>query len=251
MGHPLNKPRSIFIWKKYFKENDINAVMKPYDIPKKNFKNFMNHIFLQDKKFRALVVTMPFKRDVLKFADTLHKSAQNSNASNLLVKKNNLIFAYNTDIMGAYDSIKKYLKNYNNIVIIGLGGAGQALFSFLYNRYNKKKFILISKKFNFKSPNVVVLKSINEKIFTNKSIIINCTPLGSNLKSEYLNKSPIEEKYFKNMNNKSLIFDIVYKPKRTKLYSFCKKNFIPYLDGLKMNSTQAQIALNITFNKNR
>ena len=76
-------------------------------------------------------------------------------------------------------------------------------------------------------------------------MIINCTPLGSDLKKEYINKSPIKENIFKLINKKTFIFDVIYKPKKTKLFFLSKKYKIRYSNGLKMNTIQAESALRI------
>ena len=130
LGYPLNKPRSVKIWKQYIKENNINASMKAYEVNNKNFKNFIN-FFISDEKFQALVVTMPFKKKVLEFSDIIHNTALGANSANLLLKKNKKIYAYNTDVLGAYYSIKNYFRNYKQICIIGFGGTGAAIFSYL------------------------------------------------------------------------------------------------------------------------
>ena len=78
-------------------------------------------------------------------------------------------------------------------------------------------------------------------------IIINCTPVGSNLKTEYKNKSPIQKKLFKIINKKSIIFDIIYSPKSTLLSKIARSNKIKYLNGMMMNTLQAKQALKIVF----
>ena len=42
-----------------------------------------------------------------------------------------------------------------------------------------------------------------------------------------------------------VIFDIVYKPRLTKLGLLAKKNKLKYINGIKMNSIQAEYALKI------
>lgn len=80
-----------------------------------------------------------------------------------------------------------------------------------------------------------------------KALIINCTPLGSSLKKEFINKSPLSPKNFENLNKKSFIFDIVYSPKITMLNLLSKKNKISYTNGVYMNTVQAEKALKIVF----
>ena len=62
IGYPLNKPRSVSIWRKYFKKNNIKAQFNPYEIENKNFNNFIKKNFLQDQNFLSMVVTMPYKK---------------------------------------------------------------------------------------------------------------------------------------------------------------------------------------------
>ena len=147
--------------------------------------------------------------------------------------------------------IKRELKVYNLIIIIGLGGAGTALFNYLSKTYKKKKFILVSKKDkkNFNLKNTTVLKKISKKFLIQKALIINCTPLGSSLTKSFINKSPLDEKKFENLNKKSFIFDIVYSPKKTMLNLLSKKNNVSYINGVYMNTLQAKKALKIVFNK--
>ena len=78
-----------------------------------------------------------------------------------------------------------------------------------------------------------------------KYLIINCTPLGSNLSKKYINKTPIDNLTLSKISKKSFIFDLVYKPKRTKLFYQCKNFKIKYKNGLEMNTFQGEKALNI------
>ena len=47
------------------------------------------------------------------------------------------------------------------------------------------------------------------------------------------------------MKKKSMVFDIVYSPKKTLLSRNCKKLKIKYVNGIKMNTMQASKALSI------
>ena len=80
-------------------------------------------------------------------------------------------------------------------------------------------------------------------------IIINCTPLGSNLKTDFLKQIQIKSKFLKKIKKQSFIFDIKYSPKKTLLSYECKKNKIKYLNGIKMNTLQAKRALSLAFGK--
>ena len=121
IGHPLAKPRSVTLWKKYFQSKKLKIKMGPLDTPPEKFNSLIRSL-KQDKSFLASAVTMPYKKILLKFTkfgDLLTKWAK---ARNLIIKKNNKLIDYNTDVQGAFNSIGK--KNYKKIMIYGLGGAG-------------------------------------------------------------------------------------------------------------------------------
>ena len=248
IGYPLNKPRSIPIWRAYFKKKKINAKMIPFQVKPKLMKKFVKNL-RNNQSFLAMAVTMPYKKKIIDELDELDDFANKTKSVNLVVKKNNKLIGFNTDIFGAYQCFKTNIKKFSNVVIIGLGGTGQAIFNYLFKSYKQKKFILISRKFKKKSKNVKIFNNINEEILKKKSYIINCSPLGSDLKKNFLNKSPIKKKLFKSISNKSYIFDIIYSPKKNILNKLCRAKNIKYMNGLKMNTLQAKQALNIVFKK--
>jgi shikimate dehydrogenase len=86
LGYPLKRPRSIKIWKKYFKENKINARMLKFEIFSKDLKNFFSNIKM-NKNFKAMAVTMPYKKTVIKYLDSLDNISQKAQSVNLVVKK--------------------------------------------------------------------------------------------------------------------------------------------------------------------
>ena len=248
IGYPLKNPRSIKIWKKFFKQKKINAEMLPFEINKKKIDKFFLSL-LKNKNFHAAAITMPYKKYFYKKSVIKDKLTLYAKSVNLILKIDEKIFGYNTDIIGALSSIPKKT---NKIVIIGQGGTGQALLNVLFNIRKKTKFILRKSKKNYlkslqnlnnKSKRINVFSKINDKIFDGTDLIINCTPLGSDLKKNFINKSPINESYFNKINKNTKIFDVVYKPKKTKLYYLSKKYKINYINGIKMNTIQAISAL--------
>ena len=223
--------------------------MEKFEIKPENLKSFIKKIRLNEN-FRAMAVTMPYKKEILKYLDNFDSFAKKAQAINLVIKKKKKLIGFNTDVYGAEKSIKKFLKKYKLIIIIGIGGTGLAIFNFLIKKFKKKDFILISKKLKKNNlKNVKIQKKINSKILENKALIINCSPLGSDLKKKLLNKTPIPYYLIKKINRGSTVFDIIYSPKKTHLYNLCLKNNIKYINGKMMNTMQAKRALQIAFQK--
>ena len=61
VGYPLTKPRSIQIWKKFFRKYNINASMLKFEIKNSKFDNFIKDIKFSNN-FLAMAVTMPYKK---------------------------------------------------------------------------------------------------------------------------------------------------------------------------------------------
>lgn len=162
LGHPLKQPRSIKIWKNYFKKKKILSKMLKFDVKPQKLKEFINFI-RTEKNFKATAVTMPYKKKVIKFLDKIDDFAMKAGSVNLIIKKNNVLTGYNTDVYGAYHPIKEKIKSYNKIIIIGLGGTGQAIFNFLSNKFKRKKYLLISSKFKCKKNLMVRVKKKYQK----------------------------------------------------------------------------------------
>ena len=156
--------------------------MKKFEIKPNKINLFIKNI-RNNKNFLAMAVTMPYKKMLTQKMDYLDDFSRKTNSINLVVKKRNKLWGYNTDIFGAISTIKKDLKKFNDIIIIGLGGTGQAIFNYLYNTYPNKKFYLVSKKFKPKNKSRIA-KKLDVKLLIKKKLIINCTPLGSDLKKK-------------------------------------------------------------------
>jgi shikimate dehydrogenase len=236
VGYPLNKPRSVSIWRNYFKKKKIKASMRPLELKANKVKEFILKI-KANKNFLAAAITMPLKTKLFKYVIPGDIITKKSKSINLIIKNQDKLYGYNTDILALINCIKK--DDLKNVLIIGLGGVGKALFNYL--SFNKKiNLKAISRK---KNNNKNIYNNFNKIDFKKKITIINCTPLGSNLKNFFLNISPVPEKLFGKIHKDSFFFDIIYKPKTTKLLNLCKKYQLKSINGLRMNSLQAKIAL--------
>ena len=145
IGYPIKKPRSVILWKKYFFKNKINSQMLEFNFSKKNF-NKKTFSLISEKNFLASAVTMPYKKDIKKYINFFNETAKLSGSVNLIVKHKKKIHGFNTDIFGFLKSLSKNTLH-KNIIILGMGGSGSAIYNYLNKKF-KKNFILITKKKN-------------------------------------------------------------------------------------------------------
>ena len=112
-------------------------------------------------------------------------------------------------------------------------------------RHKKNVIYTLSRNTTIKNDKKVVsFRNVNEIDFNKINLIINCTPLGSDLKKQYIKKSPLSIKTLQIVKSKKIkIIDIIYKPKKTLLSKMCKKLNINYSNGIEMNTFQAKIPL--------
>ncbi len=243
----MNKPRSVPLWKKFFKKKKIKIEMNALEFKKNNINNFLR-FFKNEKNFYASAVTMPLKESLFKKVIIKDKITKIAKSVNLIVKNKNKIYGYNTD-MSAF--LKCIPRKFKNVLIFGFGGTGKPIFNLLY-KYNKNanfsvvtsKHKKLNKVYNSRSK---FLPNVNFNIIKKVDLIINCSPLGSNLKKKWIKETPISSLEIKNLKKNCTIFDLVYKPNNTTLSKLSKKYKINYINGLKMNTLQAEEALKIVF----
>ena len=143
IGYPLNNPRSVKLWKNFFRVNKMNINMDPLSVR----PEFLNSTILKlkkDKNFIASAITMPYKKVITNYSIYGNKLTKEVQSSNLIIRNKNKLICYNTDIEAALKSLPN--RNFEKIMIFGYGGVGEPLFKILYKKFNKSEFFIISKK---------------------------------------------------------------------------------------------------------
>ena len=146
IGEQTSKSLSPLIFNHWFKKYNIKAKYSFLEATKKNFDNKILEA-LSDKKFQGFNVTIPFKKDIIKHLDNKNIHAKKIGAVNC-VTIGNKIKGINTDWLGYLNSIKQEKINKNkNILILGFGGASQAIYyGFLFKGYKNVNVFNRSKK---------------------------------------------------------------------------------------------------------
>lgn len=186
--------------------------------------------FIKSNKFGGLNVTIPYKKEVMKYCDILTPEAEGVGCVNTVITDNDgRLVGHNTDVDGFLFMAKNAgieLRG-KKVLILGSGGASLAVRHAL-------------KKSDAKS--IVTVSRSGENNYTNlhlhydAEVIVNATPVGMYPKSE---ESLIDLSPFKKCVG---VLDLIYNPFRTNLLLQAEELGINYSNGLSMLVSQAFFA---------
>ena len=192
--------------------------------------------FLTNCEYDGFNVTIPYKKEVMKYLSYISPEAEKIGAVNTVVNKNGKLYGYNTDIGGLESMIKSTFVSLKdkNVLVLGSGGASSTACA-LANINNAKSVTVVSRNGEINYTNCYELKDTE--------IIINATPCGMSPK---VDESPIDLSKFKSLKG---VYDCIYNPQNTNLILQAKSLKIPCASGLKMLVVQALLAQEIWLNK--
>ena len=215
IGNKTSSSLSPLIFNHWFKKYKINARYYFIEANKQSFEKIVSKK-IQEKTTKGFNVTTPYKKIIFKFLDTKNLHAKKIGAVNC-VAVGKKIKGTNTDWIGYKNSIKGFkINKNNNILILGYGGAAQAIIYSFVSRGFKNIIVFNRTK---KLIKVEGLKqytkkySLIEKHIKKSDLIINTTPT-----------NPLNKTKIKMVSNKTIVSDIVYKPKKTVFLKQFNKN---------------------------
>ena len=193
-------------------------------------------IFMQEKQFAALNVTIPYKETVIAYLDEIDAHAEKIGAVNTIVNRNGRLKGYNTDFYGF-----RYMLLQNDIdvkgkkaLVLGKGGASKAVIAVL-EEMEAEEILTVYYKEN---PETITYEECY-KNHSDAEIIVNTTPVGMYPKAD---DYPIDLSRFPSLTG---VADVVYNPLRTQLIIEAEKRNIPSAGGLEMLVAQAKYAVEI------
>ena len=206
VGNKVSKSLSPTIFNYWFKKYKIKAKYSYLELSEKNFDNKIKKT-LDDKNLTGLNITIPFKKKIIKHIDRLDIHAKKINAVNCVFKSSKII-GVNTDWIGYFKTLPKNNNIRNKkIVLIGYGGAALAIHYVLKNKGFKHITIInrTKRKLRFEKKTSYTKNIENsDRELLEADVIINTTPT-----------NPIKKNMVMAISRKTLLSDIVYKPKET------------------------------------
>ncbi len=210
---------------------EIHELLADYDyelypLEPENLRDFIKNPYLG-----GINVTIPYKKDVIKYIDRVDKAAKKIGAVNTIVSRDGKLYGYNTDVYGMERLLQK-----NGIELVGrkvliLGTGGTSLTAkYVCEKHSAREALRVSRT---KKPGVI---SYEEAVLyhTDAEVIINTTPLG--MYPDNIGKLPISLEPFRLLQG---VADAVYNPLRSALVLEAEKRGIKSCGGLYMLVNQA------------
>ena len=190
--------------------------------------------FFAKREFRGINVTIPYKKDVIRFLDDISDEAGMIGSVNTILNRNGRLFGYNTDAFGLETLISKVstdgLKN-KNVLILGTGGSS------LTAEYVAQRQGAISVKKLSRNPaqeNEIGADELKD-VAGDTDFIINCTPVGMFPDTSGI-PYDVNPRMFPRLSG---VVDLIYNPLRTRLTFGFSDQGIRTVNGLLMLCAQA------------
>ena len=235
IGNPIEHSLSPKLHNYWFNLYNIDSLYKKKEVQETDLEKIISQV--KENKISGINVTVPFKKTIIKYLDTLSEVAKKTQSVNTIFMRKNKIYGDNTDCKGFERSLIE--TGFNTIgktaFIIGAGGVTSSIILALEISGVKKIYIS-----NRTKQKVEEIKKIFPKIEiiewgkkpSQFDIVINTTSVGLKEKDEI-------EIDFTGCNNK-LFYDLIYSMKTKFLKNREKTNYTK--DGIAMFAYQAQEA---------
>ncbi len=190
-------------------------------------------LFLKQKDFKAINVTIPYKEQVIPYLDYISDVAKEIGAVNTVVNKDGVLYGYNTDFLGLKALIEKngISLSGKKILILGSGGTSKTALA-VAKILNAGEIYRVSRK----SADGLITYEDAKKYHTDAQIIINTTPCGM---YPDIDASALDILGFEKLEG---VIDVIYNPLRSKLVCDALNRGVTAVGGLYMLVSQAVYA---------
>ena len=190
--------------------------------------------FLKKRLFKAINVTIPYKKLVMEYCTYIDPRAKAIGAVNTVVNKNGLLYGYNTDYSGFAHLCEAHGVDFNGrtVLILGTGGTHNTTSAVARDK-GAAKILTVSRK---PDPEKGEL-SYTQALTSGAQIIINTTPAGMYPNVGVCNLDVAA------MPGLEAVLDVVYNPDKTELILRAEEAGVPVaVGGLEMLVAQAVYA---------
>ena len=190
--------------------------------------------FLKKRLFKAINVTIPYKKLVMEYCTYIDPRAKAIGAVNTVVNKNGLLYGYNTDYSGFAHLCEAHGVDFagRTVLILGTGGTHNTTSAVARDK-GAAKILTVSRK---PDPEKGEL-SYTQALTSGAQILINTTPAGMYPNVGVCNLDVAA------MPGLEAVLDVVYNPDKTELILRAEEAGVPVaVGGLEMLVAQAVYA---------
>ena len=239
IGYPLGHSFSgKYFTGKFRRENLVDCRFENFEIDN---VGLFKSIISKNPELRGLSVTIPYKRSIMSFLDSINAEAKKIDAVNCIKidkrGEKRILTGYNTDIYGFEHSFVPLLKpHHKKALILGSGGASKAVV-YVLEKLEIDYLIVTRTPHGCKHIRYGVL---HKEIMKEHNIIINTTPLG--MFPDINSKPDIPYEF---ISEDSFLSDLVYNPEMTLFLKKGSEQGATVKNGLEMLHLQAEKAWEI------
>ena len=226
IGNPIAHSLSPLLHNTGFEHRRINAVFAPFLV--RDLKDFMKSV--RPLRISGLSVTIPHKQQIVRFLDECDPLALEIGAVNTVVCRAGKLHGYNTDFDAVMQSLGRRMKLEGaRVLICGAGGAARTV-GFAAARAGASVFFCARRQEAARTAarafgaEAVERKDLRELEF---DAVVNATPIGM---MPDVDASPLEAAELRC----DLVFDLIYRPVRTRLLRLAERRGIRTLSGAEM-----------------
>ena len=253
IGNPVSHSLSPIMQNAAFQYLGLDLIYIAIPCKNKDLELVLNS--LKKINCKGLNITIPYKEKVFDLCSEISPIANKLKAINTLkLNSEDEWSATNTDVEGFIYPLKTLNLTKKQSLVLGSGGAARSVIQGLINL----NFSTISVLSRNKSSLDEIIKNFSNQItihgFLNNDIraqnlineadlIVNTTPVGMKTTTNEENILPYGETFWKSLNSKTIVYDLIYNPAPTPLLKFCAKKGCMTIDGLQMLVAQGMESL--------
>jgi len=256
IGYPLGHSLSPKIHTAALKACGLDGSYSLFPIPPEDtqaLKDLLTRI--RTGELHGLNVTIPHKQNVIPLLDELTHTAKAIGAVNTIYLRENKLIGDNTDAAGFLADLKKFTGNGKlgnreleigkSALVLGAGGSARAV---VYALLNDGWNVTLAARRIEQAQQLAQSFPNYQLLFTNLldlrpstfNLIINSTPLGMTPNTD---QSPLPENT--TLAKDTVIYDLVYNPRETKLVKDARAQGLSATTGLGMLIEQAALAFEL------
>ena len=255
IGNPIDHTLSPIIQNAAFNALNLDYVFLSFKVKSSELETAVDGMHALN--IRGLNVTMPHKSSILNFLDRIDLSAQIVNSVNTILNRENKLFGFNTDGVGALKALREngVEPKGRKVSLLGAGGTARAIAYALVKESDEltvlnrtlKQAQELAKLLEKTANKKIVAGSLSPKeiqhSLQDSDILINATSVGMKPKA---NESLVG---IKMLRPDLAVMDIVYNPLETKLAKDAKAAGAKVVSGVEMLIYQGAASFEIWTSK--